>query len=108
MEEQFPSLSPEAEDEAADENVVKDEQRGSQENPDPEGQMPGQLPAASEAVQPDYHSRKRAAIAKIKELVGKEVIVKSRRDRICQTVESNMTPLLRIVFPTSILECCLV
>ncbi len=50
--------------EAVEENVVKEEQRDSQENPDPEGQMPGQLSAASEAVQPDYHSRKRAAIAK--------------------------------------------
>jgi hypothetical protein len=54
--------------------------------------MPGQLPAASEAVQPDYHSRKRAAIAKIKELVGKEVIVKSGRDQICWTLESKHDP----------------
>jgi hypothetical protein len=35
-EEHLPSLSPEAEDEAADENVTEEEQGDSQENPDPE------------------------------------------------------------------------
>jgi hypothetical protein len=35
-EEHLPSLSPEAEDEAADENVAEEKQVGSQENPDPE------------------------------------------------------------------------
>jgi hypothetical protein len=45
-----------------------------------------------DGCQPDYHSRKRAAIAKINELVGKEVIIKSGRDQICGTVESEHDP----------------
>ena len=91
-EEHLPSSSPEAEDEAGEENAAEEEQGGSQENPDPEGLMPGQLPGATEAVQPDYQSRKRAAIIKIKELVGKDVIIKSGRDQICWTVESEHDP----------------
>ena len=51
------------------------------ENPDPEGWMPGQLPAAAESVQPDYHSRKRATLEKVGDLIGKEVIIKSGRGK---------------------------
>jgi len=62
------------------------------ENPDPEGWMPGQLPAAAESVQPDYHSRKRATLEKVGDLVGKEVIIKSGRDKIRWTLECNHDP----------------
>jgi hypothetical protein len=67
--------------------------------------MPGQIPAASEAVQPDYHSRKRAAIAKIKELVERKSLSSLEEIRSAGHWNPNMTPFLSIVFPTPILEC---
>jgi hypothetical protein len=48
--------------------------------------MRGQLPAAAEAVQPDYQSRKRVVLEKMHNLVGKEVIIKSGTDEIWWTV----------------------
>ncbi len=84
-----------------EENVIEEEQGISQENaqiPDPEGQMPGQLPSASEAVQPDYQSRKRVAVGKLKELIGKEVIIKSGRDQICWAVEAEHSSYWRLPF----------
>jgi hypothetical protein len=62
---------------------------GATENPDPEGRMPGQVPATVEAVQPDYHSRKREALEKVRGLSGKEVLIKSGRDKIRWKVVCN-------------------
>ena len=54
--------------------------------------MPGQVPATVEAVQPDYHSRKREALEKVRGLSGKEVLIKSGRDKIRWTVVCNHVP----------------
>jgi hypothetical protein len=68
--------------------------------------MPGQLPGASKAVRPDYQSRKRAAVGKIKELIGKEVIIKSGRDQICWAVAYEHDPPPEdCLSHTHILEC---
>jgi hypothetical protein len=55
-------------------------------------QKDGQIPVAVEAVQPGYHSRKRAALEKVHGLIGKEVVIKSGRDEIRWTVVCDHDP----------------
>ena len=97
-EEHLPTATPEGDEEldTINEDVEQEQEDqvlpGAAENPDPEGRMPGQLPAAVEAVQPDFHSRKRAALEKVHGLIGKEVVIKSGRDEIRWTVVCNHDP----------------
>jgi hypothetical protein len=57
-----------------------------------DARVSGQLLAAAEVVQPDYQSRKRVALGKVCELVGREVTIKSGRDEIQCTVDCDHDP----------------
>jgi hypothetical protein len=98
-EEHLPDMSPEAEEmemeaeeEAPPELEETEAEGGARRNQDgrihdPQGRMPGQLPTQQEAQEGaaanpvDYHGRKRAAIQKVRNLLGEQVVFRSGRSQ---------------------------